>query len=281
MARTVQQIYIQIKAQKDAETSLSGLNSPSNVAIYNLWMWLTAASIALLEQVLDIYQAAIEALIAKAGAGTVPWIRDQILKFQSGDNVEYNNGVVAYTTIDTTKQILTRCSVTQDTNRTINAKVAKSEPPEPLLSGEKTELEYYIKQIQFAGTQINVVSASSDKLYILAEIFYDGQFNSTIQSDVIAALDNYCSTLSSATNFNGTVIGAAIEALILGVPGVKDVDITQIAARADGDAFGSRTIIYDLPTSVNIKQYTTYSGYIIQETDSGHTFTDSLTFTAQ
>jgi hypothetical protein len=281
MARKISIIQDSIIASKDAQDALSELNSPSQVAIWRVWTFIQAVAINLMEQAIDIYVAFIESKIAKAGAGTMPWIRDRILEFQAGDNVTYSNGVIAYPTVDTTKQILTRCSVTQDTNRSIKVKVAKSDPPAALSNTELLELTYYGRQIQFAGTQLNFVTDTSDKLYILGEVFYDGQFATSIQADVIAALDNYCSSLSSATNFNGTVLASAIETVILQVPGVKDVGISQIAARPNATAFASRIIIYDLTTGVNIKMYETFAGYIVQETDTGHTFADSLTFTAQ
>lgn len=281
MARKISVIQDQIIASKDAEAALASLNSPSQVAIWRVWTFIQAVAINLMEQVIDIYVAFIESKIAKAGAGTLPWIRDRILEFQAGDNVTYSDGVISYPTVDATKQIITRCSVTQDTNRTIKVKVAKSEPPAALSGPELLELTYYGRQIQFAGTQMNFVSETADKLYVLGEVFYDGQFATSIESEVIAALDAYCSSLSSATNFNGTVLASAIETAILQVPGVKDVNISQIAARPSGTAFASRTIIYDLPTGINIKMYETFAGYIVQETDPGHTFADSLTFTAQ
>lgn len=281
MSRKISVIQDQIIASKEAQDALADLDSPSQVAIWRVWTFIQAVAINLMEQAIDIYIAFIESKIIKAGVGTLPWMRDRILEFQSGDNVIYSDGVISYPVVDTTKQIITRCSVTQDTNRSIKVKVAKSEPPAALSGTELLELTYYGRQIQFAGTQLNFVTDTSDKLYILGEVFYDGQFATSIEADVIAALDSYCSSLSNAENFNGTVLASAIETAILQVEGVKDVNIEQIAARPNATAFASRIIIYDLPTGVNIKMYETFAGYIVQETDSGHAFTDSLTFTAQ
>lgn len=280
MARSIDTILQQLKDLKTAQPNLADLTSASNVSNWQLLLFIYATELGIEEQFRDELLAEIESLVAKAGAGTLPWIRDRILEFQAGDNVQYSNGVIAYPTVDTTKQIITRCSVTQDTNRTIKAKVAKSDPPVALSTSEQTELDFYLQQIRFAGTQINIVSGNSDKLYLEGTIYYDGQYASTISNDVITALNNYCSNLSSATNFNGVVLVKDIEAVIVGVTGVKDLNITQVAARADGTAWASRTIIYNLSGGVNNRSYETYSGYIVQETDTGHTFADKLTFTA-
>jgi hypothetical protein len=279
MARTVAQILSQIKAQKNAEPSLSGLNSPSNVAVYNLWMYITAVSIALFEQVLDIYQAFIETLIGKAGVGTLPWMRDRILAFQSGYNVTYSNGSMSYSVIDTEAQIITRCSVTQGANKTVNIKTAKGEPPEALSSGELQELQFYGSKISFAGTQLNITTGDADMLYVLADIYFDGQLSETeIKSNVVAAMEAYCKSLSTVENFDGSIIIPAIEVALLNATGVKYIKIYEIASRPASSVFASRTILYSLSSGIDIPKSSTVSGYLIGETDTGHTFDDSFTY---
>jgi hypothetical protein len=279
MARTVAQILSQITAQKIAEPSLNGLNSPSKVAIYNLWMYITAVSIALFEQVLDIYQAFIETLIGQAGVGTLPWVRDRILEFQTGYNGTYANGKFSYATIDTTAQILTRCSVNQGANKTVNIKVAKSEPPQALSGAELSELQFYGSKISFAGTQLNITSGNADMLYVLADIYYDGQLSSTqVQTNVIAAMNAYCQSLSTIENFDGSIIIPAIEVALLGAVGVKYIVLHEIASRPSSSPFASRTILYSLSSGIDNPKTSTVSGYLIGETDTGHTFNDSFTY---
>jgi hypothetical protein len=280
MARTVNQVYQQILAQKNSESSLSGLNSPSSVAIYNLWMYLTAVSIVLLEQVLDIYKSDIESKIAKAGAGTLPWIRDRILEFQSGYDASYSNGVISYAITDTTAQIISRCSVTQSPDKVVNIKVATLEPPQALSSGQLNELKYYAGYIQFAGTQLNVTSLNADQLYVNGVIYYNGQLSqASVQANVVAALNAYCQNLSSVQNFNGSIIIPAVETAILGAAGVQYIKINEIAIRADGIAFGSRTKLYSLSSGIDIPKSDTVSGYVVGETTTGNTFNDSFTYT--
>jgi hypothetical protein len=280
MARTVNQILAQMIGQKEAETTLQeNLTSPSKVAIYSLWIYLIALCISFFEQVLDIYTAAIEDKIVRAGAGTEPWIRDRILEWQSGDNVEYSNGVVAYPIIDTTKNIITRCSVSQGGNKTVNVKVAKSEPPEALTTGEKTELSYYAKQITFAGTQITITSLDADLIYVNADIFYDGQLpEATVKDNVIATMENYCKNLSSVENFDGSIVLPQIEMLLLQTTGVKYVKLNEIASRPSTTIFDNRNILYNLVDGIDQPKTATVSGYLIGETESGYTFEDSFTY---
>lgn len=280
MARSIEVIYNQFLAKKAEKTQLDVFNSTSVTAIWRLWGWVFAACINLFEQILDIFKSDIEARIVRAGVGSIPWLRDQILVFQVDDDVQYSEGVIAYQTTDTTKQIITRCSVTQDGNRVVKAKVAKSEPPEPLDSDEQTQLIYYLDQIRFAGTQINLISQDPDLLYVEAEIQYQGQFAGNIEPLVITALEAYCAGLSTIDNFNGQVEVNAVEDSLQAVSGVVRVKLIEVATRAYNQAFADRSIIYSLSGGINLLKIETVSGYIVQETDSGHTFADSITYTA-
>lgn len=280
MAREIAVIKAQIIAEKNAQASLADLNSPSQTAIWNLWAFITAVSINLFEQLLDVFKVDLESRIARAGAGTIPWLRDRILEFQSGDDVEYTSGVIAYPVVDITKQIITRCSVTPDGNRVVKAKVAKSEPPEPLTVDEETELEFYLKQIRFAGTQINIVNQAADFLAVSAVVEFDGQYASSIQDSVIEALSSYLENLSTVENFNGLIEVNAIEAAILSAAGAKRVKLTEVAVRAYNQVFADRNIIYSLASGIDLLKFETISGYAVEETESGETFTDKITYVA-
>jgi hypothetical protein len=286
MARNIATIKAQIREEKNTHSELDDLKfaeeGGSKAGIGNAVAYDTAACINILEQLLDVAKDEIESSISKAGVGTVPWLRERILEFQKGDYVAFNSstGKVEYAIIDTVKQILTRCSVTQDGNRLVKAKVAKSDPPEKLSDSEKTELEFYIKQIQFAGTQINVVSEDPDLLYVEAQVYYDGQYSESIQTSVITALQDYCKNLSSADNFNGEVELNAVEEAIYAVDGVKRVKLIEVSARSATTGFVSRNVIFKLSTGTNNLKYPTSSGYIIEEAETGNTFTDKITFIA-
>lgn len=56
MARTVEQIQNEILKAKETEASLNGLNSTSKVAIWRLWVYITAFVIWTLEKIFDEYK---------------------------------------------------------------------------------------------------------------------------------------------------------------------------------------------------------------------------------
>jgi len=282
MARSIEVIKQQMLDTKASLPALSGLTSNSQVSIFGQIFFVTATNISVLEQLIDSYIEDIETIINAQAIGSAAWLRAKILEFQFGDFVELDTTTfeIAYPEVNEALKIITRCSVKETGNLVVQAKVAKSDPPVALSGAEQTALEDYLAIIKPAGTQINVVSLTSDKLYIVGTIYYSGQYSSVIQTNVEAALEDYMENLSSAENFDGTVTVLGIIDAIQSVEGVEDVNITEVGARANTTAFASRTVVYKLSTGVNLREYSTAAGYIVEETTSGQTFSDTLTYTA-
>ena len=283
MARSIVEIKQQMIVQKNAQASLSGLTSTSQTALWNLYIFLVAAAINIFEQILDLFKADIEAVATRSYPGSAAWIQDRVFKFQYDfSNPQYvqlntTDFSVNYPVVNSALQIVTRCSVSTLITKTVLVKVAKNDPPEALDANEQTALLSYLYDIGFAGINYTVLSTDPDRMSVAGTIYYNGQFSSTIQASVIAALDNYLATLP----FDGQVSVQGATDAIQAVTGVNDVALTEVGVRRESVAYASRTKIYDLSAGVNLRVYSTYAGYIIQEDDSGHTFTDTLTFQAQ
>lgn len=64
MTPTIQEIKAQILAAKSEQESLAGLDSTSNVAIYNLWAYVVASVAWALYSFLDLFQVEMNAQIA-------------------------------------------------------------------------------------------------------------------------------------------------------------------------------------------------------------------------
>lgn len=263
-------------------SALDGLTSDSQVSLFGNIFHVTATQVGVLEQLIDLYIQEIETIINAQAIGSIPWLRAKILEFQYGDYVELNTStfVIAYPEVDEALKIITRCSVKEIGNLVVQAKVAKSDPPVALSGAEVTALTDYLDLIKPAGTQINVVSLTGDKLYVNGTIFYSGQYSDVIQTNVESALTDYMENLSSAENFDGIVRLSEVNDAIQAVAGVVDVNIIEVGARAHTVAFTDRTVVYKLSTGTNLREYTTVSGYIVEETESGYTFNDTLAYTS-
>jgi hypothetical protein len=279
MARTRESIQLTMDAEQAIQTSLSTLNSPSQTAIYTLWKFITSSIINYAEQLWDIYKAELETKIKVAVVGSNAWYQDQMLKFQY-DAVTPQVLVISsdfsidYSTVDTTKQIITRCSVKTSPTKQVFIKVAKNEPPEALTAPELSAATSYVQAKSFAGVNYTVTSVASDKLFLEAEIFFDGQYSAVISDTVIEAINTYLASI----DFDGAVKVSALTDAIQTVTGVKDIVITNLAMRSDGTAFGSKTYLVQAKTLI-IPTSTTTAGYIVEETTASNTFVDKLTFT--
>lgn len=281
MARSIATIVALLDAEQAAQTGLSGLNSPSTTAIFKLWKYIVATQMFLQETLWDIYKAALELTISKAAVGTSAWLQDKVLKFQYDATTPQVLSVgsdfsVNYTTVDTTKQIITRAAVNRTAQRTVLVKVAKSDPPVALSGSELSSLNGYLDDICFAGVNYVATSLVSDKLYLKANVYYDGQYSNTISESVISAVNVYLATLP----FDGKIKLSAIVDSIQTVTGVNDVVLEDVAVRADATAFSSKTYMVQGNTTL-IPLYQLAAGYIVEETTASNTFTDTLTFTPQ
>lgn len=272
MARSIALIKQQLIDQKNAEAALSGLTSTSQTAIWNLWFYIQAVAINLFEQLQDAYKVEIENIANTAIPNTDAWVQAQAFKFQYGDNIQLVNLVPTYTTIDTGKQIITRCSVKTDNNKICQIKVAKETGK--LTTPELNALTTYYGYIGNAGISYNIISDDADQIEVVADVYYDGQYTATIQSNVESAINTYLANIS----FDGIVYVSKIEDTIQAVQGVKDIKLTAINARRDSQSYGTGTVVYNLSTGTNARIYQTYAGYIEEEHTSGHLFADTINY---
>ena len=237
MSETIQQVENRLIDNKNADPALAGLNSPSQVALWRAFLNTIASGLKYFADLLDIYKAEVETIVELSPPHTGPWWIAQVKKFQYGDAITLVNFVPTYATIDTTKQIITQVAVTVPKSKVIQIKVAKGTTPGPLAGGEISAFQAYVDQISDVDVTPNVISVAADKLWITGTIFYNGQYQATIQVEVIGAIKAFISALP----FNGQVKIISIIDAIQSVRGVTDVQIFSIAARKDSTAFISRS----------------------------------------
>lgn len=277
MARTIEQIQSAIITDIQATPELAEANSTSKRAIWRLFAYVQASAILLLEQIIDTFITANELKISQAIPATASWLNSKVLEFQySATNpqiVQLVDFVPVYPVVDKSLRLITRCSVVTTLSSQVIIKVAKNEPPVALTSTELSSLQSYINQIGVIGVNYNTQSLTSDKLYIDAEVYFDGQYSTVIQARVISAINTFLSTLS----FNGILKVSDIELAIRGVVGVSDVLLKNVKMRSDVTPFTGGTFLIQNNTVIS-RIFPTISGYIVGETTTGNTFTDKLTF---
>ena len=288
MARSIAEIKNQMLAEKANQPALDNLNTNSQVSIWGLLFYLVAYGINLFEQLLDLFSTTQSQLALSAVVGTDFWVQKKTFEFQyDAINVQFlvlNTSTlsVGYPVINPIYQIITRCSVKSIGQGICNIKVAKGTTPVALSALEKTSLENYwnpniSNAYGFAGVNYVIISEEADELEIVGNVFFNGQFSSVISANVITALNTYLSNLP----FDGNISINAIEDAIQAVTGVNQVKLTFVRLRRNTEAYGSGTVMFSLAGGINLVQLGSFAGYAIEETTSGHTFTDTLTFVAQ
>ena len=281
MARTIQSIQAGLLASVASQPALSGLTSPSQTSIYNLWSYVTSVGMNLEETLWDTFQADLETQIANAPIGTDTWVNKQVQVFQydaiTPQIVYLTSGfTAAYPVVDVTKQIISRSSVKTQPSRNVLVKVATSNPPQALSTPQLNSLQAYLNTISFAGVQYQAFSFSADQLTIGVQVYYNGQYASTITGDTLNAFNNYMLNIP----FDGYVINSKIEEALLAVNGVTDVVLNTVAIRPATNSIGSATYLVQNNTEL-IRKYPLFAGYCIGETTVGYRFQDLMQFIAE
>ncbi len=284
MARKVEEINAFNVAQLVANFAAIGVTiDPTQWSKRNLlreMFFAVATGQATLEQLQDVFQQTIEGIADRAPAASPKWIQDKMFKFQySATNpqiIALVDTIPVYPVVDPTLRIITACSVTSSVSLEELIKVAKGTPFAPLSTPEKDAAQGYINTIGTAGINYIVISLDSDKIYINADIYYQGQYSSVIQANMIAAIEAWF-VLLATVDFNGAAEMSDLEGIMKAVPGVNDVVLKNVRGRADADPY-SAGIDLILNTAIIYRKWNTISGYVGQETDPGHTFADSLNF---
>jgi hypothetical protein len=280
MARTIDEIQQAIIADVQGQPELAQATSTSKRAIWRLWTYVVAVAINLLEQLMDVFRAETEKLVAVTPPQTSQWLQDRVFKFQYDTTnpqiIQLIDFAPQYPVVNSALRIVTRCSVKSSTAGSVIVKTAKHEPPTPLSALELASLQSYVSLIGVTGINYGVISSDSDKLYIEADIYYNGSYSAIIQSYVINTIQNYLSTLP----FDGSFKVNDLEVAIRNTEGVNDCVLKNVIARADGTTLANGTYLVINNQFVG-RVWPTVAGYMVTETTSGSTINDTLTFIAE
>jgi hypothetical protein len=287
MARTVNQINSQIQTALVSNFAAIGITvDPTQWSKRNIMMlfcFAFAVCAAYIEQLMDFLKTSLETTAAQSAAASPLWIQNQMFLFQYSDNnpqvILLSNGAWAYPVVDPTLRIITACSVNSTSPNQVSIKIATGNPFVALLSNQIAAAQGFINLIGTAGIIYAIQSLNSDKLYINANIYFQGQYASVIQTNVINALNSFLQNLS-ITNFNGSIKMTDLESTIRGVAGIDDVVLLNVRGRKDTDSY-SAGINLVLNSTVIQRLWNPISGYVSEETTTGNTFADTLNFIAE
>lgn len=247
MARTIAEIKQEMVDAKNADANLAGLTSTSSTAIWNLFFFIVAASIAFFESLFDLFKEDINQRATEIPTGTLQWYAAESLVFQNGDILELIDGVLTYPVIDTDKQIV-KLAAASELNGLVTIKAAALDGTGnaiPLTVGEKTSFEGYWTDKRFAGTALQVISQDPDLLKALYRIKVNpsvidptsGESQSSpgtypVEDAINAFLQEF-----QGENFAGDMQVMKLTDAIQSVTGVRNAVANTVEARPDGGVF--------------------------------------------
>jgi len=287
MARSVSDIQTQVVGQLVANFSAVGITVDSTKwskrNIMQLLCFTFATCSAYLEQLMDVLKTSIETTASQSAASSSLWIQAQMFNFQYSSPtpqiLQMIGTVPQYPIIDPTLRIITGCSVSSVTPNQVTIKVAKSNPFTALLTAELSAAQGFINLIGTAGVNYTVVSLSPDYVYVQANVYYQGQYSAIIQVNVTAAINGLLQNIS-VNNFDGALKMSDLENVIRNVPGVNDVQLVNVKCRSNATPFASAISL--ILNSLQISRlWMPVAGYCTQETTTGNTFADTITYIAQ
>ena len=246
MARSVKEIEASLQAEKDSGKylSLELLDTTSKSSVLGAMMRVVAFSVAVFEQIQDVFKSEQQAEIERSQVFTNAWYVDKILSFQYGDPLLFDSVTKRpfYEVIDDAKKIIDRVAVTG--RGQVIIKVAKGSGA--LSQEELNGAEAYLSKIQCSGAQIGMISLPSDKLKIHADLRLDASYGeSVVLENVELAITEFISKLE----FNGVLRVNDIERVTREVPGVIDLFIKTSEARSDSGNFSAIENGFYYPTS--------------------------------
>jgi len=293
MARTKDEIAAGIIAQIAASPDLTYTDPADNIvknitantsrrAKWKLWVDIIAFCIAIFEQLTDIFLAKNEAIVARSRPSNAAYIQDAMFKFQYDATTPQILQLVdlspQYPVVDATKRIITACAVKTIVSSRVSVKCAKGSPLTALTTTEQNAAAAYLNVIGVEGVYYDLVSLDPNRLYIAADIYFDGQYASVIKQNVVTSITSYLQQLS-VTSFAGSIQMSDLEGVIRRTIGVNDVVMNVVVARAATTAFISGVALI-LNSAVRYRTYNPEAGYMIPEDTAGLTLLDSLNFVA-
>ncbi len=251
MARTLEEVRAAYYAAKNANSDLDILEStPDGTATWEIWSEVVIFCHWFMEQVFDTHKSDVENYIANSFPNTVPWIHDQCMAFQYGDELVYINKRFQYEILDDTKKVVKRCAVNEYGNF-VFVKVATEDSglPVPLSAAQLNAFSAYVTKIKAPGQKIVIYNYSADEIIIIADVYYDPMVllaDGTLISDGItkpveASINSYIAGIVFGGELN---INNVLDS-ITSAQGITDAVINTLQAKASSaPAFSDVSHLY-------------------------------------
>lgn len=257
MARTIDYWYQLLITQKNNTPGLNGLvsgttatpdpnaiDSTSQVADWNLWLYVVAFIMCTLDNLFDLHKSEVDSDIATLKPHSLTWYQSLALAFQYGQDTITDSDQYANTDLTAAQiaaqQIVAQAAVTEVSTATtigLRVKVVKliGGVYTQLVAAELTAFTAYMNLQKDAGVNIIAQSLPPDGLKLGIEIFYDplvlkndgSRIDGTEQTPVQDAITAFLQALP----FNGEYANTRLSNSLQSVTGVQLVNINLAQAQ--------------------------------------------------
>lgn len=257
MARTIDYWYQLLLTQKTNTDGLNGLvaastatpdpnaiDSNSQVADWNLWLYVVAVIMCALDNIFDLHKSAVDADLAALKPHSLTWYQALALRFQFGqetipDSDQYANTGLTADAI-TAQLIIASAAVTEVSTATaigLRVKVVKLVGGlyTVLTGDEMLSFTAYMNLQKDAGVNIIAQSLSGDGLKLGIQIFYDPlilksdgtRIDATDPTPVLDGINAYLQSLG----YNGEYSSTRLSNYLQTISGVILPNITLAQAQ--------------------------------------------------
>lgn len=285
-ARSVQDIFNEMVAEKNNYPSLAPLTNTRDTAVWRNIFMVVAKTINATETSLEAKINDLTEVGKSRPVGTNKWYADEFKKFQFGHDLVYDTslGRWTYLTVDEAARIIKSCSVTAE-GRQLLIKTAKlnndGDALEGLDNNEKNAFLAFVSKVILVGTGVQSrVTADGDLLRLTINIKVNPNIINSSGQSVSNTSEYPCETAikecllnHGLENFDSVFSLNMIEKALLAVDGVVTVNIT--AATAQPQAAGYQTT--DIMANA-LGEYTSFAGYLVMEDSAQYTLRSNLTY---
>lgn len=255
MSRSIKEIYNQIVAEKQSfseldiyepsytdnafDALLSDLTSNSKVAIWRLWIFITAVALYFHEKIFDLHKDEVQKIANSMQVGKLEWYASETMKFQFGYPLSFDNNTFRYYYLDNSSEdalvskIIARVSAREVFSSNfsgIRIKVAKLQGTAliPLTEEELIAIRFYIQRIAFAGIPVEVISIEADKIKYNLRIWFDGVLP---EEDVLSAVQQAINSYLTAIEFDGILYKTKLIDTLQDISSVRDIEILSLQSQ--------------------------------------------------
>lgn len=241
MARSIEAIYADILAKKEADPNLDVLSSTSKTAIWRLWLYVVAYASWVNETLFEQLKAEILAILAMLMPHTKRWYRNKALLFQYGfdlypDTDKFINEGYSDEQIAASK-IIKYSAVTEAVYESrLIVKIATEDANQelsPILDAQKASFNAYMEEIRDAGVKITVINYLPDILRTVIHIYYDALVLTSEGVSILTGkkpVEDSLKAFQKELPFDGELILNSLEDKLQNTEGVKKVRLVSISS---------------------------------------------------